>query len=244
MDEAASGGAPPGAASPYRTLHGLRRVTVAKRPSVWRIEPAGESALLVTLGEAIDELVLGQVLALDATLFRLTLQGLRRPVPAYASLLCPFDPLLLTAAGLEGLIRELEPTIVPQPPSGRRAVVPVRYDGPDLARVAEHTGMAAGQVIEAHSAREYLVYAVGFAPGFTYCGELAPELATPRLPSPRPSVEPGSVGIAGRQTGIYAVQSPGGWNLIGRTGLRLFDPRLDPPARFRPGDRIRFQPVE
>ena len=98
-------------------------------------------------------------------------------------------------------------------------------------------------VIEAHARREYLVYCVGFAPGFTYCGALPDQLAVPRLASPRVRVSAGSIGIAGRQTGIYAVESPGGWNLIGRTALRLFDPAADPPARFKPGDRLRFIPT-
>ena len=210
---------------------------------MWRIAPAGEAAVLVTLAETIDERVLGEVLALEAALTRRAPPGLRRPVPAYASLLCPFDPVVLHPARLEQVIREIEPTVDPQPPSGRHVAVPVRYDGPDLARVAEHAGLSVVRVIEAHAAPEYLVYAIGFAPGFAYCGELVAALATPRLPAPRGSVPAGSVGIAGRQTGIYAVESPGGWNLVGRTGLRLFDPAGDPPARLQPGDRLRFQPV-
>jgi len=94
-----------------------------------------------------------------------------------------------------------------------------------------------------HASRDYLVYCVGFAPGFTYCGALLDQLAVPRLASPRLRVSAGSIGIAGRQTGIYAVDSPGGWNLIGRTPMRLFDPAADPPARFKPGDRLRFVPT-
>src|SRR5438067_5006831 len=104
---------------------------------MWRIAPAGESALLVGLGESIDERILGQVLALDAALSRNRTPGLRRPIPAYASLLCPFDPLMLEPARLEALIREIEPTVVAQPPDGRRVVVPVRYERPDVDRVAE-----------------------------------------------------------------------------------------------------------
>jgi inhibitor of KinA len=210
---------------------------------MWRITPAGESALLVTLAEAIDERVLGQVLALDAALGQIDLPGLRRPVPAYASLLCTFDPLLLDAGVLEDRIRRIESTITPRPPSGRRVVLPVRYDGPDLARVAEHARMSPEQVVEAHSSVDYLVYLIGFAPGFAYCGQVVEALATPRLDSPRAAVAAGSIGIAGRQTGIYAVESPGGWNLVGRTDLRLFDPRADPPTPLQPGDRIRFEPV-
>jgi KipI family sensor histidine kinase inhibitor len=121
--------------------------------------------------------------------------------------------------------------------------VPTRYDGPDLPEVALRTNLTPAGVIEQHAGREYLVYCVGFAPGFTYCGGLPDHLAVPRLASPRLRVPAGSVGIAGRQSGIYAVESPGGWNLIGRTALPLFDPAADPPARFKPGDRLRFIPT-
>ena len=111
------------------------------------------------------------------------------------------------------------------------------------ASVALPTNLTPAGVIEMHAGREYLVYCVGFAPGFTYCGVLPDQLSVPRLASPRLRVATGSIGIAGRQTGIYAVESPGGWNLIGRTGLRLFDPAADPPVRFKPGDRLRFIPA-
>lgn len=210
---------------------------------MWRIAPAGDAALLVTLSESIDAQVLGQVLALDAALDGRRLRGVLRPVPAYASLLCPFDPSLIDGTELEQQLRELEPTIAPQPPEGTLHRIPVHYDGPDLDRVAEHARLTRPQVIEAHAGREYLVYAIGFAPGFTYAGEVEPALATPRLPSPRSAVPAGSVGIAGRQTGIYAVESPGGWNLMGRTDLRLFDSAADQPTHIRAGDRLRFEPV-
>src|SRR5207302_10936368 len=111
------------------------------------------------------------------------------------------------------------------------------------ADVAAKTKLTPTGVIEAHADREYLVYCVGFAPGFTYCGSVLDQLSVPRLASPRLRVLPGSVGIAGRQTGIYAVESPGGWNLIGRTQMRLFDPAGDPPVRFKLGDRLRFVPT-
>lgn len=210
---------------------------------MWRIAPAGDAALLVTLSEAIDPQILGRVLALDAALDALHLRGLHRPIPAYASLLCPFDPSRLDARELERHLRELEDSIAPQPPTGTLHIVLVHYDGPDLDRVADHARLSREQVVNAHSGREYLVYAIGFAPGFTYAGQLEPALATPRLSSPRQAVPAGSVGIAGRQTGIYAVESPGGWNLIGRTEAQLFDPATDPPSRIRAGDHLRFQPV-
>lgn len=204
--------------------------------------PAGDRALLVTLGRSIDPALLGQALGLDQALTRQRPRGLLNTVPAYASLLCHYDPDVTDAGRLEDSIRQLEGRVDASVPSGPIVDIPTRYDGPDLADVALETNLTPAGVIEAHAGREYLVYCVGFAPGFTYCGTLPDSLAVPRLASPRLRVSAGSIGIAGRQTGIYAVESPGGWNLIGRTMLRLFDPAADPPARFRPGDRLRFVP--
>jgi inhibitor of KinA len=210
---------------------------------MWVVAPAGDRALLVTVGRTIDPRLLGQVLALDQALQVRRPTGLLTTVPAYASLLCHFDPEVTDAARLEAAIRQLEGEVDASVPIGSIVDVPTRYDGPDLADVALKANLTPAGVIEAHARREYLVYCVGFAPGFTYCGALPDQLAVPRLASPRVRVSAGSIGIAGRQTGIYAVESPGGWNLIGRTALRLFDPAADPPARFKPGDRLRFIPT-
>ena len=211
--------------------------------SQWQVAPAGDRALLVTLGRTIDPELLGQVLALDKALQDRRPRGVVSTVPAYASLLCHYDPDVTDAARLEAGIRELEGQVDASVPFGAVVDVPIRYDGPDLADVALKTNLTPAGVVEAHAGREYLVYCVGFAPGFTYCGALTDQLAVPRLASPRLRVSAGSIGIAGRQTGIYAVESPGGWNLIGRTTLLLFDPAADPPARFKPGDRLRFVPT-
>src|SRR5256884_537404 len=210
---------------------------------MWQFPPAGDRGLLVTLGDTIDPALLGQVLALDKALAIRPPRGLISTVPAYASLLCHYDPGVTDTARLQASILELEGHVDAAMALGSIVDIPTRYDGPDLAGVALATNLTPARVIELHADREYLVYCVGFAPGFTYCGELPPELAVPRKGSPRRSVPAGSVAIAGRQTGIYAVESPGGWNLIGRTDLRLFDPAADPPARFKPGDRLRFVPV-
>lgn len=207
---------------------------------MWQIVPAGDRALLVTLGRSIDPALLGQVLGLDQALTGQRPWGLLNTVPAYASLLCHYDPDVTDAGRLEDSIRQLEGRVDASVPSGPIVDIPTQYDGPDLADVALKTNLTPAGVIDVHAGREYLVYCVGFAPGFTYCGTLPDQLAVPRLASPRLRVSAGSIGIAGRQTGIYAVESPGGWNLIGRTMLRLFDPAADPPARFRPGDRLRF----
>jgi len=210
---------------------------------MWEVTPAGDRAILVTLGRTIDPELLGQVLSLDQALAQQRPNGLLSTVPAYASLLCHYDPDVTDAARLENSIRQLEGRVDASLSFGPVIDVPTRYDGPDLADVALKTNLTPAGVVDAHAAREYLVYCVGFAPGFTYCGALPDQLAVPRLPSPRLRVSAGSIGIAGRQTGIYAVESPGGWNLIGRTALRLFDPAADPPARFKPGDRLRFIPT-
>jgi KipI family sensor histidine kinase inhibitor len=210
---------------------------------MWHVAPAGDRALLITLGGSIDPELLGQVLALDRALQERRPTGLVNTVPAYASLLCQYDPDLTDSARLEDSIRRLEGQVDASVPSGPVVDIPTRYDGPDLADVALKTNLTPADVVHAHAGREYLVYCVGFAPGFTYCGALSDQLAVPRLASPRIRVSAGSIGITGRQTGMYAVESPGGWNLIGRTALRLFDPATDPPARFKPGDRLRFIPT-
>jgi len=210
---------------------------------MWQIAPAGDRALLVTLGRSIDPELLGQVLALDQALQDRRPIGLVSTVTAYGALLCHYDAAATDPARLEDAIRELEGKVEASIPSGAIVDIPTRYDGPDLPEVALRTNLTPADVIERHAGREYLVYCVGFAPGFTYCGAIPDEIAVPRLASPRLRVPAGSIGIAGRQTGIYAVESPGGWNLIGRTALRLLDPAADPPARFRPGDRLRFLPA-
>lgn len=210
---------------------------------MWEIAAAGDRALLVTVGDTIDPGLLAEVLALERALAERRPSGLLSTVTSYASLLCHYDPGVTDFDRLQESIRRLEGQADPSAPIGPVLDVPTRYDGPDLADVALKTNLTPAAVIEAHAGREYLVYCVGFAPGFTYCGALPDQLAVPRLASPRLRVSAGSIGIAGRQTGIYAVESPGGWNLIGRTTLRLFDPAADPPARFKPGDRLRFIPT-
>jgi KipI family sensor histidine kinase inhibitor len=210
---------------------------------MWQVAPAGDRALLVTVGRSIDPKLLGEVLALDRALQDRPPSGLVSTVPAYASLLCRYDPAATDSARLEATIREFEGTVEGSIPSGPVVDIPTRYDGPDLPDVALRTNLTPAGVIGQHAHREYLVYCVGFAPGFTYAGVVSDRLELPRLASPRVRVPAGSIGIAGRQTGIYAVDSPGGWNLIGRTDLRLFDPAAEPPVRFRPGDRLRFIPI-
>jgi KipI family sensor histidine kinase inhibitor len=207
-----------------------------------RIRPAGDRAVLVTLGTSMEPGTLARVIALDRALQSNRPAGLLATVPAYASLLCTFDPDVTTSKQLAESVQVVDIGNAALP-EGRLREIPVRYGGPDLERVASHARLTPDAVIELHAQREYLVYCLGFAPGFVYCGEVPQAIATPRLDSPRTRVPPGSIGIAGRQTGVYAVESPGGWNLIGTTSMALLEPSSSKPSPFSPGDRIRFVPI-
>jgi KipI family sensor histidine kinase inhibitor len=218
-----------------------------------KVVPFGEAAFLVVLGERISVPLNRRTHALDAAV-RAGLpaaDGWGNPVPAYASLVVPFDPERLDPAAarerLAAIIDSAARTPLGPDRGGRLVEIPVRYggpDGPDLAEVAERLGMAPEAVVRAHAGRTYRVYLLGFVPGFAYLGTLPLRLVLPRRPTPRPAVPPGSVGIAAAQTAVYPVATPGGWHLIGRTDLPLWDPSADPPARLAPGDRVRFVPVE
>lgn len=172
-------------------------------------------------------------------------------VAAYATVAIHFDPVVVgdgayarIAAALRDRLASLDPA---EDRSVRNVEIPVRYGGewgPDLEVVAANTGMSQGDVVRLHAAGDYLVHMIGFAPGFPYLGGLDPRLACPRRDEPRTAVPAGSVGIGGSQTGVYPLESPGGWQIIGRTPLALFDAGRDPPALLRPGDRVRFVPLK
>jgi KipI family sensor histidine kinase inhibitor len=209
------------------------------------IRPASDRSLLLSFGDGIS---LDAHLAVARSTRCLTgVRGILNLHPAYSSLLVDFDPRLRSHAQVEALVRERLASHADQaPPEPRRIEIPVCYggaSGPDLSDVARHTGLTEQRVVELHASAEYLVYFVGFATCFPYLGGLPPELATPRLPAPRKHVPVGSVAIGGAQAGIYPLSSPGGWRLIGRTSLTLFDPSASPPPLLRMGDRVRFVPV-
>jgi KipI family sensor histidine kinase inhibitor len=171
------------------------------------------------------------------------------PVPAYATVLAPFDPDRLEPARAQAdLSAWLAAALAGEPPADAELLVveiPVRYggeSGPDLADVAERLGLTPTQVVEAHAATTYRVYLLGFRPGFAYLGTLPDALVLPRRPEPRPRVPAGSVGIAARQTAVYPFATPGGWHLVGRTRAVLWDVRRDPPAVLQVGQRVRFVP--
>ncbi len=212
-----------------------------------RFLPAGESALVVELGNAIDPELNGRVLALDRALLEAPFDGYLEAVPSYRSLLVFFDPERASAETVEEHVRRLgaEAENAGRTSPSRLREVPTVYDGEDLDDVARRIGATVEEVIRLHSEREYLVYMVGFTPGFAYMGSTDDRLGLPRRSTPRTRVPAGSVGIAMGQTGIYPSETPGGWNLLGRAEHRdLFDLSRDPPSYFLPGDRVRFVPVD
>jgi 5-oxoprolinase (ATP-hydrolysing) subunit B len=215
------------------------------------IAPYGEGAVLVVLGDAVELATARRArrLTSDVSSLRPSIDGLGVPVQGIASVLVPFDPVVASA---DDLIAHLAPLVSalpddPGPDADSHLIdIPVCYggeDGPDLDEVADLTGLSPADVIERHVAEVLEVLTLGFAPGFPYLGLIDPMLAVPRRATPRPRVAGGSVGLAGRMTGIYPTDLPGGWRIIGRTERPLFDPRADPPALLRPGDRVRFVPV-
>ena len=198
------------------------------------LRPAGERALLVEVED------LETVHRLHAALRALGPPGVAELVPGYRTLLVVAGP------GQAGTLEELAaalPTLELPPAesvAGDPVEIPVRYDGEDLPEVARLTGLDAEEVVRRHTAPEYTVAFLGFSPGFPYLVGLDPALEVPRRDTPRTSIPAGSVGLAGGQTGIYPTASPGGWQLIGRTEVTLFDPDRHPPALLGPGSRLRF----
>jgi KipI family sensor histidine kinase inhibitor len=209
-----------------------------------RVLTAGEAALSIEFGNAINPELNARARALDRELAENLFPGFVEAVPSYRSLLVLFDPLECAPAEvathlLDLAVRTSELRLSPALPKK----VPMVYDGEDLDGVAAHTGLSREDVVRLHSGSEVMVYMLGFSPGFAYMGLLPEILHTPRQTTPRTRVLPGTVAVAGRQTGVYPSSTPSGWNLIGRTSISLFDPGSDPPTFFLPGDRVRFVPV-
>ena len=205
--------------------------------------PSGDRAFVVEFGTEINPDVNALVHRATSAIERAELDGVIELVPTYRSLVVHYEPSLAHPDDLQDAIQSLDLT-EPAESGGQRIVeIPTLYGGefgPDIGFVAENAGMSESEVIAIHSGADYLVYAMGFSPGFPYLGGLDPRLNTPRLTTPRTLIPGGSVGIAETQTGAYPVASPGGWQLIGRTPLKLFEPESDPPAIINAGDRVRF----
>lgn len=208
-----------------------------------RISPVGDGAFLVELGDVLDVALNKQVHRLANAVERIS--GVVAVVPGYTSLLVQYELPLISPQELQLSLKwAIYDEAVPDENNDSRLVeIPTRYGGefgPDLDFVARHNNLTPAQVVEFHTHTTYQVFMIGFAPGFPYLGILPEAIAAPRLETPRKSVLAGSVGIAGRQTGIYPRNSPGGWRLIGRTDVKLFDALQDPPTLLSQGDQVRF----
>jgi inhibitor of KinA len=206
-----------------------------------RIHPLGDTALLAELGTRLDTALNTRAIALASALKKR--RDVQQAIAGYASVTVYFDPEQTTFEALGAAVKRLATKRPPMAEPGRLHRIPVVYDGPDLEAVAAAVRLSLERIIEIHSKPIYRVFLVGFVPGWGYLGPLPEALALPRRTEPRRLVPAGSVAIAGRQTGIYPVPSPGGWHLIGHTSVRLFLPDSDPPCLFRAGDRVKFFPV-
>ncbi len=203
-----------------------------------RVQPLGETALIAELGARLDTALNTRAIALAAALKKR--RDVRQAVAAHGTVTVRFDPDQITHEALAVAIHRLARKRPPLEEPGRLHRIPVVYDGPDLEDAAAALHLGVDQVIELHVRPIYRVFLVGFVPGWAYLGPLADELVLPRRPVPRRLVPAGSVAIAGQETGIYPLPSPGGWHLIGRSAVKLFLPDSDPPSLFRVGDRVKF----
>lgn len=217
--------------------------------------PLGDSGVVVKLGHQIDQNTHNKIKRLSEYLQDHPFTGMVEMVPGYTTVTVYYDPILFydPSSGktpYERVIGILDQILArAQEGDGREpklVEIPVCYGGeygPDLEAVAAHHGLDPAEVIRIHSEQEYLVYMIGFAPGFPYLGGLDERIATPRRSTPRTAIPKGSVGIGGSQTGVYPIVSPGGWNIIGRTAQPLFRPENQPPSLLRAGDLVRFRPI-
>ena len=210
---------------------------------------AGDSSLCAEFGNEISKEINAQIRAFNILLKESGIAGIVETIPTYRSLLIQYDPGILSYKSLEGKLKKLLARLdsVEIPPS-EVLEVPVLYGGeemgPDLKFVAENAKMSEEEVIKLHSEPEYLIYMLGFTPGFTYLGGLNDAIETPRLKTPRVKIPAGSVGIAGKQTGVYPIDSPGGWQLIGRTPLKMYDAGREKPILPEAGQYIKFVPID
>ena len=224
--------------------HPPRPMTASPCPV--RFLVAGDTALVVEFGDVVDRAISERVIALADAVEARNIQGIVELVPTFRSLMIHYDPLRLDASELESAVTPLLTGLGTVRHRERLFKLPVAYGkdlGPDLDEVAERTGHTPDEVVRLHTAVTYHVYALGFLPGYPYMGDGPEALSLPRRETPRIRVPMGSVCIAFRQAGIYSLESPGGWHLLGRTPVRLFDTRRENAVLLGPGDKVRFEPV-
>lgn len=211
-----------------------------------RFLAAGDTAVVVEFGDSIDRELNDRVLSLSARVRTARIPGVIETVPTYRSLMVHYDVLATDQATLIAAIEDLLHASTTAPAGCRLWRIPACYEAshaPDLAEVAERTKLSVEAIVRLHAASTFHVYMVGFVPGFPYLGDLPSSLMLPRRVDPRVKVPAGSIAIAGAMTGIYPVESPGGWHLIGATPVRLFDVKSPRPALLNPGDKVRFEPI-
>lgn len=214
-----------------------------------RVLTAGEQGIVVEFGSAIDPDINRRVHQLSRELTGKKSLGIIEAVPTYRSLLVYFDPMRISRETLTQEVHKLiqsQDSYQTQAAEARVISIPVCYGGEfgeDLPFVAKHNNLSEQEVIDIHTSVPYLVYMLGFTPGFPYLGGMSEKIATPRLEKPRTKIPAGSVGIAGSQTGFYPIESPGGWQLIGRTPVKAFDPGAANPFLFAAGDFLKFEPI-
>ena len=207
----------------------------------------GDRGLLLEFGDGISREINEKVRRMALAIRSEAIEGIVETVPTYRSLLIIYNPILLPIEGLRKRLIQIEEGLQQAPlPEPKLTRIPVVYGGiygPDLAEVAKYHQISPDEVIQLHCSNPYLIYMIGFMPGYPYMGELPEALVTPRLKTPRLSVPKGSVAIAQRQTGIYSMESPGGWQILGRTPVELFNPEQDPPALLHMGNLVQFYPI-
>ena len=213
-----------------------------------RILTAGDSALLIEFGKEINPETKRKITAIVQLMREQHIEGIVDVIPAFCSLLINYDPRVLSYEELKERMENLLKMETKTETTRKRIFeIPVCYGGeygPDIDNIAEHAGLSVNEVIKIHSSKDYLIYMLGFLPGFTYLGGLDERIHTPRLASPRLTIRAGSVGIGGSQTGIYPLDSPGGWQLMGLTPVRTYDPERQTPILVEAGDYIRFIPID
>ena len=208
--------------------------------------PNGDTVMVVEFGEEIDLDISRRVTALYAGVSALELAGITDLVPTFRSLAIHYDPEIVSFAGLENTLAKILPDLPIDDFTGRDWSIPACYDldlSPDLEAVAEACSLSIEEVIQRHSSDTYHVYMVGFLPGYPYLGDLTAEIALPRKATPNLRIPARSIAIAERMTAVYPIECPGGWHVIGRTPLKLFDETASPPALLAQGDRVRFTPI-
>jgi len=213
-----------------------------------KILTAGDASILVEFGKEINPEINRKIAATVQLMREQHIEGVVDVIPSFCALLINYDPRVIGYEEIKGRIRDLLKLEIKAGAERKKIFeIPVCYGGdfgPDIQTIAEHAGLTEQEVIDIHSSRDYLIYMLGFLPGFCYLGGLDERIFTPRLASPRIKIDAGSVGIGGSQTGIYPLDSPGGWQLMGKTPVKTYDPDREIPILVEAGDYIRFVPID